>query len=121
MYEIDFRRDINLLDISWTGLFTPQAVRAYAESLTDQFRWSGFRPGYRLRIDMSRSAIQTQDALAAFRQQFTGFPVASKIAIVTPSALARLQVRREMQQSYLRLYDSADPALDWFAEKAPII
>ena len=118
MYEIEFRHDINLLDISWTGLFTPESVKAYAESLTDQFRWSGFRPGYKLRIDMSRSAIQTQDSLAAFRAQFAGFPQASRIAIITPSALARLQVRREMKQSYLRLYDSAKPALDWFAQKA---
>ena len=116
MYSITYRPTLNLLDIAWHGLFTPDAIAHYAQAVWDRFRAEGLRAGaYRLRMDMSQSAVQTQEALAAFRAQFQDFPRASRIAIVTPSAIAKLQVRREMTQSYLRLFETADEALAWLA------
>ena len=70
---------------------------------------------------MSRSAIQPQNALAMFRTHFAGFPQARRIAIVTASALARLQVQREMTQSYLQIFDRADTAFAWLTQDAPIL
>jgi hypothetical protein len=85
----------------------------------DRFRAEGLKPGhYRLRMDMSASAVQTQEALGAFREQFQNFPRASRIAIVTPSTIAKLQVRREMTQTYLRLFETADAALAWLTGDA---
>ncbi|WP_416464472.1 STAS/SEC14 domain-containing protein [Sphingomonas sp. VDB2] len=118
MYDINFRHDINLLDISWHGLFSGEAVAAYAREVRARFVTEGFSPGYRLRMDMRRSAVQPQDAVAAFREHLGEglFPRASRIAIVTPSAIAKLQVRREMTQSYLRIFADADEALVWLTE-----
>jgi hypothetical protein len=67
---------------------------------------------------MSGSAVQPQEALAAFREHLGEgkFPRASRIAIVTPSAIAKLQVRREMTQDYLRIFAVADDALAWLLE-----
>jgi len=113
MYDVEFRREISLLDIKWAGLFTPETVASYAGFLREQFARHRFTPGYRLRIDMSRSMVQTQGALTAFREQFAGFPRASRIAIVTPSAIARFQVRREMHQPYLELFEPPDGTLNW--------
>jgi hypothetical protein len=115
MYDILFRHDINLLDIAWHGLFTGEEVAAYAREVKARFVAEGFSPGYLLRMDMSRSAVQPQEALAAFREYLGegNFPRASRIAIVTPSAIARLQVKREMTQSYLRIFETAAPALTW--------
>jgi hypothetical protein len=119
MYEIRFRHDINLLDIAWHGLFDGATVAAYARECKARFAAEGFRPGYLLRMDMSGSAVQPQAALAAFREHLGEgrFPRASRIAIVTPSAIAKLQVRREMTQSYLRIFDMPEPALDWLLER----
>jgi hypothetical protein len=119
MYDIRFRHDLNLLDIAWHGLFDGASVAAYARECRSRFAAEGFRPGYLLRMDMSGSAVQPQEALAAFREHLGDgmFPRASKIAIVTPSAIAKMQVRREMTQSYLRIFETARPALDWLLEE----
>lgn len=116
MYRIDFRHDIELLDIAWRGLFTSRAVAAYALEVKARFFREGFRPGYLLRMDMSASAVQPQEAVAAFRAHLGDFPKARRIAIVTASAIARLQVRREMTQPYLAIFDEADAALAWLLE-----
>ena len=116
MYRIDFRHDLNLLDISWGKLFTAEEVAAYARECKDRFRTEGFRPGYLLRMDMCESAVQPQEAVMSFREHLGDFPKARRIAIVTASAIARLQVKREMTQPYLRIFDDADAALAWLVE-----
>ncbi|NML09956.1 STAS/SEC14 domain-containing protein [Sphingobium sp. AR-3-1] len=115
MYEINFRKDVNLLDISWHGLFDADDVAAYARDVKARFVAEGFSPGYRLRMDMRRSAVQPQEAVAAFRTHLGEglFPRASRIAIVTASVIAKLQVRREMTQPYMRIFTQADEAFVW--------
>ncbi|MET0138132.1 MAG: STAS/SEC14 domain-containing protein [Sphingobium sp.] len=113
MYIIEFRHESNLLDIAWTGLFAADLVGAYARDVAMQFGRSGFRPGYRLRMDMTRSGLQPQAALARFADSFAAFPKASRIAVITPSALMGMQVRRMMTQPYLRIFAGAKEGLDW--------
>lgn len=64
MYRVAFRRELNLLDIEWFAMFEPDAVGDYARKLRDQFDAEGFAPGYLLRMDMRRSGVQAQDAVA---------------------------------------------------------
>lgn len=120
MYDIHFRHDINLLDIAWHGQFSNEGVAAYARDVKARFVQEGFAPGYRLRMDMSGSAVQPQEAVAAFREHLGDglFPRASRIAIVTSSVIARMQVRREMTQDYLRIFSDADEALRWLIAPA---
>lgn len=113
MYSITFRHDINLLDIAWTGQFSGEEVAAYARECKGRFVREGFSPGYLLRMDMSASAVQPQEAVAAFREHLGDFPRARRIAIVTASVIARMQVKREMTQPYLQIFDVAQDALDW--------
>lgn len=123
MYDILFRHDINLLDIAWHGLFDPATVASYAREVKARFAQERFAPGYLLRMDMSGSAVQPQHAVAAFREHLGDgkFPRASRIAIVTPSAIATLQVRREMTQSYMRIFAKAPEALAWLLERQPAL
>ncbi|PNQ01457.1 hypothetical protein [Sphingobium sp. SA916] len=116
MYIIDFRHDLNLLDIRWRGIFTDGAIAEYARILKRQFVEQGFQPGYLLRMDMTDSAVQTQDAVASFGRHLADFPKARRIAIVTPSAIASMQVRRVMTQPYLRIFPWAEQALEWLLE-----
>ena len=118
MYTIDLRTDANLVDIRWSGLFTPDTIAAYARELEHRFVAAGFRPGYRLRIDMSAASVQPRDAAAGIHARLSGFPKASRIAIVTASAITRLQVQRLMHQPYLRVFTDADAALAWLMEAA---
>ncbi|WP_176590927.1 STAS/SEC14 domain-containing protein [Sphingobium sp. EM0848] len=118
MYVIDFRHDLNLLDIRWKGIFTDEIIADYARLLKRQFIEQGFQPGYLLRMDMTDSAVQTQDAVGAFGRNLGDFPKARRIAIVTPSVIARMQVRRVMTQPYLRIFSLAEPALEWLLAEA---
>lgn len=113
MYIIDFRHEMNLLDIKWTGTFTGEEIADYARILKRQFVEEGFQPGYLLRMDMTDSAVQTQDAVQSFGRNLGDFPKARRIAIVTSSVIARMQVRRVMTQPYLRIFALAEPALEW--------
>ena len=113
MYHIDFRFDLNLLDIKWTGLFTDEAVAEYAAVLRRRFAEEGFQAGYLLRIDLTESAVQPQDVLESFARHLGDFPKAGRIAMVTPSVIVRMQVRRVMKLSYMRIFPLAEPALDW--------
>jgi hypothetical protein len=113
MYAFDFHHDINLLDIRWTGHFTPEIEKRYARELLDAFRRSGFRPGYRLRIDMSAINVQPKDAIMTVHEALHGFPRASRIAMVNGSAVGRQQIRRLMTQPYLRVFDPAEDSLTW--------
>ncbi|MET4896302.1 STAS/SEC14 domain-containing protein [Sphingomonadaceae bacterium jetA1] len=118
MYNYTFRHDLDLLDIQWTGLFTPEVAERYAREMIDAFRRSGFAPGYRLRIDMSMIRVQPADAIMVVHQNLREFPRASRIAMVTPSAIARHQILRLMTQPYLRIFDTPEPALDWLTATA---
>jgi hypothetical protein len=113
MYVIECSRDLNLIDIRWTGLFDQPTVDAYAAELIRRFREEGFRPGYRLRMDMSGTSVQPVHAAEAINRRLGNFPRASRIAIVTGSAITRMQVRRYMAQPYLRIFDSPADALAW--------
>ena len=42
---------------------------------------------------------------------------ACRIAVVTESAIARMQVRREMTQPYLRIFERAESALTWLLRR----
>ncbi|MBB4617676.1 STAS/SEC14 domain-containing protein [Sphingomonas abaci] len=116
MYKVDFRHELNLLDVAWTGLMTEAVAHAYVEEVTGRFVREGFRSGYRLRMDFSRVAVQPQEAVLAINSRFRGFPRASRIAIVTNSSIARLQVRRLMPQPYLAIFDTAETALAWLIQ-----
>ncbi len=113
MYAFQFRHDMNLLDIQWTGHFTPEVATRYARELVDAFRRSGFRPGYRLRIDMSAIQVQPKDAVMTIHEALGDFPRASRIAMVNGSAVGRQQIRRLMTQPYLQVFDPAEDSLAW--------
>jgi len=44
MHAIDFRHDLSLLDIKWTGLWTDESIAEYARILKRRFVEQGFQP-----------------------------------------------------------------------------
>ncbi|WP_210359379.1 MULTISPECIES: STAS/SEC14 domain-containing protein [Sphingomonas] len=116
MYAIDLHPERNFVDIRWTGLFTADAVAGYANELERRFVAGGFRPGYLLRMDMSATTVQPREAVDAIHARLGDFPRARRIAVVTGSAITRLQVQRFMTQPYLRIFADPDAALAWLTE-----
>lgn len=116
MYTIRFQPEHSLLDIAWHRIFLADQVPDYARQCLQQFLAQGLKPGYLLRMDMRESAVQPRDTLDSFTSSFRDFPKASRIAVITASALQRMQVLRVMTQSYLRVFDDADAGLDWLLD-----
>jgi hypothetical protein len=116
MYTIRFQPERGLLDIAWHSIFLPDQVPGYARQCLQQFVAEGLKPGYLLRMDMRESAVQPRDTLDSFASSFRDFPKASRIAVITASALQRMQVLRVMTQPYLRVFDDADAGLDWLLD-----
>lgn len=118
MYAIAFRPQQQLVDIRWTGLFDRASVDRYADELVRRFAAEGFRPGYRLLMDMSATTVQPGEAARAINTRLAHFPRASRIAIVTGSAITRMQVLRFMRQPYLRIFACPLEARRWLVEPA---
>jgi hypothetical protein len=116
MYDVSFDHDAQLLAIRWHRIFTPEEVVVYTRDVMRRFLAEGFRPGYRLMIDMSACGPQSQETLAALARHMGPFPKASRIGIVALGAVLRGQVRRVMTQPYMRLFDDAAAAREWVVE-----
>ena len=113
MYSIAFRHDLNLLDITWNGLMTETVARAYVEEGKVGFRRSGFKPGYRFRLDMSPVHVQPPASVELIVNGLCDVPRASRIAVVTTSTITRLQIRRLLPRPYLAFFDTGQAALAW--------
>jgi hypothetical protein len=107
---------MNLLDITWTGLFTPDDMIRYIDDCRLCWRREGIRDGYRERIVFSDNQPLSQGTLAVHSGAFTDFPVPSRTAMVTKSAIARMQIRRTMPMRQLEIFDTPEAALDWLME-----
>jgi hypothetical protein len=116
MYTIRFQPEHSLLDIAWHRIFLADQVPDYARQCLRHFVAQGLKPGYLLRMDMRESAVQPRDTLDSFARSFRDFPKASRIAVVTASALQRMQVLRVMTQPYLRVFDDPDQAMAWLLD-----
>jgi len=133
MYHITFVASRQLISVKLTGLFSAGEVERYVADLRDRFLRHRFKAGYLMLIDTSECTIQPQDVLLALQEHMASFPKASRIAVVTGSSLARMQVRRVMHQPYLRIVatareghqwlfaseDAAEPAVSAGASSAP--
>ncbi|WBO24030.1 STAS/SEC14 domain-containing protein [Sphingomonas abietis] len=116
MYSIRYIPEQMLLDIRWYDRFSDEEVVDYALAVKREFLRHHIRTGYLLRIDMSASGAQPDEALPVFRENFQWFPKARRIAIIVADGETRQQVQGEMRQSYLRIFDDAEAGLTWLLE-----
>jgi len=113
MYTIRYRPDLNLLDIEWAGLFTPDDMVRYADDCRACWKEAQFQPGYLLRIILSDNQALPQETLTILSDAFTDFPSAGRIAMVTQSAIARMQINRVMLVPHMRIFPTPEAALEW--------
>jgi len=113
MYRIAPYPESNRIEVELGGLMSVGEVAEYIAALRKAFIVGRFRAGYAILIDVTACPIQPQDMIAAMRDHMGSMPKASRIAMVTGSSLSRMQVRRLMTQSYLRIFDTPDQARDW--------
>lgn len=113
MYTVRYRRELDLLDITWSGLFTPEEMIDYAEECRACHRRERFREGYRLRIVLDDDRPLPQATLEILSGVFTDYPKAARIAMVTRSQLCRLQIKRAMMEPHMQIFETSEAALEW--------
>jgi len=113
MYAIRYERDLDLLDISWSGLFTPKQMASYADDCWACWRREQFRPGYRLRICLEDGQPLPQATLKVLAGAFGDFPRSGRTAMVAGGAVARLQIGRAMMEPHMRIFETPEGALEW--------
>ena len=113
MHTIRYVRELDLLDITWSGLFTPEGMATYAEDCRICWKREQFQPGYRLRIVLKDGQPLPQDTLKVLASAFKDFPRSGRTAMVTKEAIARLQIGRAMMEPHMQIFETPEAALEW--------
>ena len=113
MYKITVLRSRNLVESKLSGAFTPAEVLAYEAALVTHFTDGALQPGYVMLIDVSDAVIQSQETIELFIRHVDRMPKASRIAVLVGTSVIRMQVRRVLQQPYLRWFKERAAALEW--------
>ena len=118
MYTIRYLARLDLLDITWSGLFTPDEMEGYANECRAVWKREQFRDGYRLRIVLSDNKPLPQSTLTVLETIFDDFPRAGRIAMVTSGSIAKMQIRRTMMVPHMEIFDTPEEALQWLNRPA---
>ena len=108
----------DLIVSTLSGFFNIDQVAAYtreAESLIG--RCSLECGSYRIVIDISDCAIQSQEVTAAFARHVAGVPRSRRVAVVTASSIIRMQIRRIVGRPELAVFDEMADARRWIAQE----
>lgn len=110
-------RSGQLVSSTLTGFFNLDHVAAYVaeaeHTIHTCFRQHG---RYRMLLDVSGCAIQSQDVLAAFIAHVQRMPVSCRSAIVVGNSVVRMQVRRVMNRPNVAVFENHADALAWVDE-----
>lgn len=111
--NVDPARD--LLEFTLTGFFAPEDVARFAADKKAAYaRLTCPRNGHLTLVDVSDCKIQPQSVVDAFRQVLADpNHQARRLAFVTGSSLARMQVRRLAEHRALRYFEDRASARVW--------
>lgn len=117
-YTVRFRPELHLLDTVLHNVLTLPQAEAYMDERARGYAEHGFRAGHLMRMNMGEHPAQASDVVAYMLDRVRDFPIPGKIAVVTSSAIAALQVRRAVYPIDGNRRTFADPAaaLAWLLE-----
>lgn len=113
-YSLQICSPGDLIVSTLAGFFSLPEVAAYSaetEALIE--RCSLAHGGYRILIDVSECAIQSQDVTAAFSRHVAGVPRSRRVAVVTTSPIIRMQIRRIVGRPELAVFEDLPEARIW--------
>ena len=119
-YTVQFRPDINLLDTVLHSVLTLPQAEAYMNERQAGYAAHRFGPGHLMRMDMGNYPAQSREIVDYMDRRVREFPVPGRIAVVTTSSIARLQVQRMVfpLDGNRRIFDDRDTALAWLLDHA---
>lgn len=110
---VEYDADSGLIETSISGFLYPADVAGYVKDVQTAAIFNQFHHGYRLLVDVSGCAVQSQETLAAFAKHMASMPKADRIAVVLGGSPGVGQARRLFTQPYARLVNSREEAMAW--------
>lgn len=120
-YDIDANPDDGVLNMAFSGYWTEATAMAFESTRRAalvRMASGRFKPGeYRFLADFSNSMVQS----SLMVERFQGFAedavtLASKIAVVAPSPLLRMQIKRMGRANQFRFFETKGDALAWLRQ-----
>lgn len=115
MYKITVDSSCSIIEVVVAGLLSLDEVLAYCAEVEPLIAKCAAKAGYRMLIDLSECAIQTQEVVGAFLTHAARMPKARASAIITGRSIIRMQIRRVMAGRELGIFDNRSAALAWLA------
>ncbi|WP_260597181.1 hypothetical protein [Sphingomonas endolithica] len=112
MYEIRVDRANELIEVTLGEMMSLDEVSNYITELKRQITFYELS-SYALIIDVTHCPVQAQDMIRSMGQHMATMPKARALAVVTESALARMQVRRLFTQPYARITAAIPEGRAW--------
>ena len=104
----------DLIITTLEGFFSLAQVAVYADAAERLIRQCSIAHGtYRILIDISGCAIQSQDVTAAFGRHVARVPRSRRVAVVTQSPMIRMQIRRIVGRAELAVFADGEDARSW--------
>ena len=120
MLVVSFNDEGGWIDVSGSGFWTQEDMDRYVAALPAMLAKARRAEGRAtLLADISDAAVQTQDVIDRI-SEFTAemFTAEDKIAIVIPSMIMKMQMRRGVKGAQLQIFASKDEAKDWLRAAA---
>lgn len=116
-FDIQRQPHGDLVTSTLAGFFKVADVAAYADRVEQAIRACIQRRGhYRMILDVSGCAIQSQDVIAAFIGHVQKMPAARRSAVVVGSSIVRMQIRRVMTRPNVEVFETLADAVAWVDE-----
>jgi hypothetical protein len=112
MYKIRVDRKSELIEVTLGEMMSLDAVSNYITELKRQATFYKLQ-SYALVIDVTHCPVEAQEMIRSMGQHMVTMPKARALAVVTESALARMQVRRLFTQPYARIAGIAAEGRGW--------
>ncbi|MDG5487017.1 hypothetical protein NYR55_00040 [Sphingomonas sp. BGYR3] len=111
-YSIEIDGQRNLARMTLKGFFNPALLQAFITERNALY--ARLSPGHVTLADVREMQIQSQEMVEAFRRMLNDPHVQSrKLAFVTASSLARMQLIRAAEARVARLFESVEAAERW--------
>lgn len=121
-YRIDFSEEAYMLCLTFDGFWTPLTVARFRAEITDTVtRLSATYRTFHMLIDQRSFGVQSLDTVRNLTEIFieTGQMHAGRVAVVTSSALARMQVERNLGDPRAKVFCDLESAKSWLTAATP--
>ena len=118
MYSITVDHGRRIVCAKLSGFFSEEEVAAFARDEQAAAASLGCKSGeFGLLLQTPGGILQSQDVVTAFQRLLTDLPLkAGRVAIVSESALLKMQLRRIMATDRSGVFDTVVEALAWIGE-----